>query len=336
MKKQIKEILQKCQENKYPSKQEAKELLKIEEGTKEWYSLLNVANKLSRDKFKGQGEVFGQIGINLKPCPKNCAFCRFSEKWTSFQEEKTLSTKEVIERAKDYEEAGANAVFLMATADHSFDKFIKIGSEVREQISSDLPLVANIDDFGHEGADELLRTGFQGVYHVSRLREGEDTEISPQKREKTLKAIRDSELDLSYCVEPIGPEHTIEEIVEEIFRGKRYEATNHAVMWRVPPEGGPKSELNQISQMGLAKYAATTILVANNEIKAMGVHEATTLPLIAGSNQIYAETGTNPRDNQEDTLRGRGLTVKDCRNILREAELTPRKKPTNVFTGKTT
>ena len=43
---------------------------------------------------------------------------------------------------------------------------------------------------------------------IVRLREGKDTDIPPQRREKTLQAIAESGLDLYYCVEPIGKEHT--------------------------------------------------------------------------------------------------------------------------------
>ena len=83
---------------------------------------------------------------------------------------------------------------------------------------------------------ELLQAGFQGVYHAHRLREGTDTEIPSEDRLRTLAAIRDSALDLGYCVEPIGPEHSHEELVQEMFRGKEYGAVNHAAMWRFPSQ----------------------------------------------------------------------------------------------------
>jgi len=43
-----------------------------------------------------------------------------------------------------------------------------------------------------------------------------------------------------------------------------------------------------------------------DDILAMGVHEAYIPCLLAGANQIYAETGPNPRDKEIDTTKGRG------------------------------
>jgi len=242
-----------------------------------------------------------------------------------------LSLEEVVARAKIFEDAGANAIFLMTTADYPFDRYIEIAGAVREVISPDMPMVANIGDFGPEQAEELLDVGFQGVYHVFRLREGNDTEIDSEVRLRTFNAIRDSDLHLGYCVEPIGPEHTPEELVEEMFRGKEYGAVNHASMWRVPVPGVPLADIGKISGMRLAKAVAVTRIVVGDSIRAMGVHEPRVLALRAGANQIYAETGPNPRDTIEDTSKGIGFSVEACKNMLREAGYTPLEGPTKVF-----
>jgi len=131
---------------------------------------------------------------------------------------------------------------------------------------------------------------------VFRLREGKDIGIDPEVRLQTLKAIRDSDLDLGYCVEPIGAEHSAEELVEEMFQGKEYGAVNHAAMWRVPVPGVPLAKIGKIPGMRLAKAVAVTRIVVGDSIRAMGVHEPRMLALRAGANQIYAETGPNPRD----------------------------------------
>lgn len=222
----------------------------------------------------------------------------------------------------------------MTTADYPFDRYIEITSAVRKILSPNMPMVANIGDFGSEQAEELLNAGFQGVYHVFRLREGKDTEIDTEARLRTLKVIKDSDLVLSYCVEPIGPEHSSEELVEEMFRGKEYGAFNHACMWRVPVQGAPLAKFEKISGMSLTKAVGVTRIVAGNSIRAMGVHEPRVLPLQAGANQIYAETGPNPRDTIEDTSKGIGFSIEACKNILREAGYVPLEGHTKVFQGK--
>ncbi len=330
----IASILNNALSDKEINKEEAIELMKIDNNSYEMYALMSAANTLTVRQFGNRGEVYAQVGINLWPCTKSCAFCAFGEKWQLFNERLEFSIEEVVARSKAFETAGANAIFLMTTADYPFDKYLEIAKAVRQVISPDLPMIANIGDFNSQQAEELLEVGFQGVYHVFRLREGKDTEIDTNLRLSTLKAIKDSDLDLGYCVEPIGPEHTPEELVDEMFRGKECGAINHASMWRVPMPVGPLSHIEKISQVTLTKAVAVTRLVVGDTIRAMGVHEARILPLRAGANQIYAETGPNPRDKVEDTSKGIGFSVDYCKNLLKEAGYTPLEGPTNVFQGR--
>ncbi len=312
---------------------EARTLMSVDVNSDEMYALMATADELTKRQFGNRGEVFAQIGINFWPCPKSCGFCVFGENWGLTKERVELDSEEVVARAKVFEEAGANAIFLMITADYPFDRYFEIAESVRDAISPDLPLVANIGDFGPHEADRLLETGFQGVYHVFRLREERDTEIAIEARVATLEAVSESNLDLSYCVEPIGPEHPPEELVEEMFRGKEYGAVNHACMRRTPIEGTPLAAVGEISEWEMARAVAATRLVAGDTIRAMGVHEPSLLSLRAGANQIYAETGPNPRDTVDDTETGRGRSVQQCRRMLWEAGYTALEGPTSVFRG---
>ncbi|MDQ0285259.1 biotin synthase [Desulfofundulus luciae] len=328
---EIEKILDKALAGEQITRQEAVKLLQVDENSPELYAIMSVANTLTRRHFGDKGEVWAQVGINIWPCPKSCAFCTFGEKWGVFTSRVELSLEEVVSRAKAFEDAGANAIFLMTTADYPFGRFLEIAKAVREVLSPDMPMVANIGDFGPEEAEKLLEAGFQGAYHVFRLREGRDTEIDPKVRLRTLETIRDFGLALAYCVEPIGPEHSPEELVEEMFRGKDYLAASLAAMWRVPVPQTPLYKYGMISQWTLAKAVAVTRIVVGDSIKAMGVHEARILPLRAGANQIYAETGPNPRDVLEDTSKGRGFTVEDCKELLVEAGYTPLEGPSGAF-----
>jgi biotin synthase len=229
----------------------------------------------------------------------------------------------------------------MTTADYPFDRYVEIAEAVRRALSAKMPMVANVGDFGSDKAKDLVGAGFQAVYHVHRLREGKDTGISPEERLQTIGAARDVGLDLSYCVEPIGPEHTPAELVAEMFRGREVNAVNLACMWRVPVPGLPLSKFGRISEVTLAKAVAVTRIVAGDSIKAMGVHEPRILPLIAGANQIYAQTaGFSPRrcpnltdSENAESSKGKGYSVEDCKNLLREAGYVPLEGPTKVFQG---
>jgi biotin synthase len=317
---EIEDVLSKILEKKELKKEDALRLMKVDLHSTEMYTLMAIANGSTRKLFNNFGEVHAQIGINYAPCPRKCKFCVFSVADKSVE----LSLNEVFERAKRFIEEGANAIFLMTTADYDFDRFIKIGMAVREVIPSRMPLVANIGDYGVSEAKELLDAGFTATYHVVRLREGVDTKIDPNDRLKTIKAAKSVGLDLSYCVEPIGPEHTHEEIVDAMFLGKELKPTVMATMRRIPVPGTPLAKFGQITQLEQAKIEAITRLVIGDDILAMGVHEAYIPCLMSGANQIYAETGPNPRDEIVDTTKGRGFSVKSCRILLQEAGFTPR------------
>lgn len=303
------------------------------------YAIMSAANTLTRKQYSNRGEVYGTVGINLWPCAKSCAFCSFGASWNLIESPVELSLQQVVARAKSLEDDGANAIFLMTTADYPFDRYIEMARAVRKTISAKMPMVANTGDFGPEKAKELVAAGFQAVYHVHRIREGKDTGTNPEERLRTIEAARDVGLDLSYCVEPIGPEHAPEELVTEMFRGKQFGAVNLACMWRVPILGLPLSKFGKISELTLAKMVAIARMVAGDSIKAMGVHEPRMLPLIAGANQIYAQTvGFSPRRRPDSTGDARdakmtGYSVEMCRNLLREAGYDPLEGPTKVFQG---
>jgi len=295
--------------------------LDTELGTPEMYQLFAAAESLSRKQWGNRGEIYAQIGINFKRCPGNCTFCAMGNDTVAAAQEVDLSEDEVVRRAREFEVAGAIHVFLMTTADYDFERFLKISAAVRNELSEGVSMVANIGDFGPDEAKALHDVGYRAVYHIHRLREGTDTALDPEKRISTLQAIADSPLELFYCVEPIGPEHTAQELVDEMFRGLEYGVSVAAVMRRVNIPGTPKQPLGEISELELAKICAVTRLVCGNTIRAMGVHEPMKLPLIAGANQIYAETGSNPRDEQTDTSAGRGFSVEDAREMLWQAGL---------------
>ena len=319
----IEHILDKALDRQELSREEALELMKIDERSPEIYALISTGKILSREQFGDVGEVHAQVGINNWPCPKNCKYCFFGEKWGLIKEPTELSPEQVVSRAREFEISGANNIYLMITANYPFERYIEIAKEVRKALSPEMPLSANIGDFGPKEARELEDAGFNGVYHIFRPREGIDTSIDPETRKRTFEAIRDSEFALSSCIEPIGPEHAPEELVTEMFRGKEYKPSVFAVMNRVPVPGTPLAEKGTISALALAKVAAVTMIVLGNTIKCFGLHEPRSIALAAGANAIGAESGSNPRDTAEDTVKGIGLSVEACRGILKSAGYTP-------------
>ncbi len=294
------------------------DLLRIDTESHDFYRLISKSNELSRIKFKNKGIVFTQIGINAEPCSKNCKFCSMGFDHYSLDSEwqKDISTlKKELVNLQQFE---INDLFLMTTGDYSIDKFMEIAKELKPLLKPGQRYVANIGDFDFNTAQKLKKIGFTGVYHINRLREGIDTLIPTEIRERTIEATLNSGLELYYCIEPIGPEHSYEELLVEIKRARDLKISVMAAMRRIPVPGTPLFDLGKITASELTKIVAVTNIVVNPE-RAMNVHEPTQMALLAGVNQLYAEIGANPRDTKSNTETSRGFTPDKAWDMLSES-----------------
>ena len=316
---ELEHILYKALERKALSRQEAAWLIReVDPLSYEMYTLMGAANQITRETSGNRGEIHAQIGVNIAPCPHNCGFCSFATEAGLFKERLEMSPGEVVDCAKRFVAEGANVIYLMTTGKYNFDKLLELSEIVRGSIPAEIPLVANIDDFGLDEAKQLAEVGFQGAYHVVRMGEGRDTRIPPERRLATMRAILEAGLRLAYCVEPIGPEHTIEEIVEKIFIGKEYGVWFSGAMRRIPVTGTPLGKRGALTEVELAKVVAVTRLVMGDSVISNCTHEPNSPSLLAGANLLWAESGSNPRDLKEETNKGRGLTAAQCGQLQRE------------------
>lgn len=312
-------ILRRAMDGEALDREQALALLGIENGSEDFYRLLSAANRLTRSEFNSRGYVFAQIGVNAEPCSKNCRFCSMGATHYAMESQWRKDAGTVVKEVEYLVSQEVDDVFLMTTADYPMDQYIEIAGRARRVVPEGIRLVANVGDFNLATARQLKSAGFTGVYHIRRLREGTDTDIAPEDRIRTLDAIRDAGLELYYCVEPIGPEHEYEELVEEMIRARDYGVNVMAVMRRVPVKGTPLYDKGQISALELTKIAAAARLVSK-PARAMNAHEVTPMTLLAGVNQLYAEYGANPRDNESNTEKGRAYSVDRIRQLLSDAE----------------
>ncbi len=315
----INEILEKAKQGITLNKRDALTLLEVDQASPLFYQIIATANELTRQRYKNQGYIFAQIGLNAEPCSKNCKFCSLGSTHYVADSQWKKSEEAIYQEIQQFVEHGVDDIFLMITADYDMEEFIHILSEARKLIPEHIRLVVNMGDFDRHIGTRLKEIGVTGVYHIHRLREGIDTDIQPEVRMATLDVIKEVGLELYYCVEPIGPEHTYDEIADEMIRARDYGVSVMAVMRRVPVTGTPLSEKGQISSLELTKIAAVARLVSE-PTRAMNAHEVTPMSLIAGVNQLYAEYGANPRDINTHTEEGRGYGVNHIKALLTDAE----------------
>jgi biotin synthase len=318
------EILAKGQSGSGLSKDECKNLLSFNENSLLASLIRAVADYFSRTRLNNAGVILGQIGVDIAPCEGGCKFCVFGEGHTKFQNYR-ISDEELVEKIEDFTKFGdLYGLFLMTM--HKYDKELLLHTVdlAKRTIPSTTQLWINVGDTDYDDLVELKKAGVRGCYHVCRLREGIDTNLKPETRMQTMKNMLSAGLEVYTCCEPIGPEHSIEELVDNFFIGIDLGCIQHACMRRVPVEGSPLEDKGMITELRLAQCCAVLSLTAPKvkDFKFMSIHEPNAAGLLSGANLITAESGGNPRDTSRDTKEKRGWTMSRCRKLLWESGFT--------------
>ncbi len=317
----LQNLLSRTMAGSAPTRDDCVYMLSFEDTSVEAGVIRAVANTVSRKRFNNEAIILGQMGIETFACPANCRFCVFGEGHTKFPDTE-MSIEEIIERAETFcSGKDLYALFLMTMHEFEIDRLLDIVKNVRKAIDSRTKIVVNIGDFDENQARELHKAGVNGAYHVCRLREGTDTDLDPDDRKKTFQVIKNSGLEFYYCCEPIGPEHTAEELVDQLFLGVEYGCFQHAAMRRVFLPDSPLSGHGQISELRLGQILAVVVLASLGCVTTdnIAVHEPNLIGLTSGANVIYTESGANPRDEATDTSKKRGLDVAGARKMFYEA-----------------
>ena len=294
------------------------------------YQLLASADRVSKQQFGFKAENHFQVGLNVEPCPLDCLFCSLTPTAGIFTEKTEFPLEQVIAWAKEAERHQADALYLMTTANYPFEKLLDMGRTLSHEVTT--PLVANTRDINHREGEKLLEAGFVGAYHAVRLGEGRDTPLNRDNRIATIKVLGDVGLGWANCIEPVGPEHSTDEIVDLMLLARDNGAMFSGVMRRVNFPGSPLSRLGIISELEMARLVAVSRLVMGNIPKAHCTHEPHSASLLAGANLFFPEVGSSPRDGIDDTGKGRGHGIEDCRRIQREMHLDPM-LPSNCFSA---
>lgn len=330
----LRDILDAALVGRAPNRNDCRHLLGFDAHSLEAETLRATADAISRQRFGNAGLMLGQIGIHMAPCDGGCAFCAFAKPHTTIRES-TLSIEESIQRANAFSRGGVAGIFIMTMHRFGFDWFLDYVSEMRKHIPAETQLLANVGDMSVEQMGSLKAAGMTGAYHVVRLGEGRDTHLTPVQRLRTIERIRAAGLDWYNSCEPAGPEHTPEEIVDQIFMGLELGPCQHAVMRRFPVPGSPLFHHGRLPLARLAQVVAVVALATLEipTVRSIAVHESNVLGLTSGANALYPEAG-EPQDvpaaRDDDPAskegfssalwrRSREITTADCRNMFAEA-----------------
>jgi biotin synthase len=324
-------IIDKAADGEPITAEEIELLLKISPHTDQAGLVLGAADEINRAASNGVAEIHAQIGLNVAPCPMNCSFCAFAAKNEVFAERTELPVEQVIEMGLRAEREGANAIFIMATGDYPFSRFTEVSSELRDKLNPDTTMIANVGDFNAAQARRIKDAGYTGIYHAVRMGEGETTRIPPETRLRTVVAAQEAGLLVGTCVEPVGPEHGIDEIVEKTLIGRDMNPRFSGAMRRIPIPGSELERHGMLTEYEMAYLVAVVRLAMGRQVRGNCTHEPNILGASSGANLFWAEVGANPRDTEEETSAGRGLDVRTCVEMFKEADFKVLEGPSRIF-----
>jgi len=324
-------IIEKSLQGEVISPEEIAFLFKVPLFSERSAKIIAASRRKSETASDGVAEVHAQVGLNIALCPKNCAFCAFAEKNKIFATASELTAEQAVAAALQFEQDGANAVYVMATADYPFAKYVEMSREIRKSLKAETVLVANVGDFDVRQAGLLKDIGYSGIYHAVRLGEGRLTSIPMEQRLRTMRNARDVGLTVGTCVEPVGPEHSIEELVEKTVITREASPCFSGAARRIPIPGTDLAPHGMVSEARMAHILAVVRLAVGFDVPGNCTHEPNVIGATAGANLLWAESGSNPRDTEEKTEGKRGMTVQDCMKVFREAEWRVLQGPSRFY-----
>lgn len=301
------------------SRDEVLRLLALAPDSEEAAYLGRAAREVAHIVAGNEGRVWSAIGIDCRPCSMNCGFCAFGEKWGLIAEPHEWDDEAVIKAARAFVDEGASWVTLRTTEFYGLNRLCALAKKVRGAVPGDYGLVVNTGEFGPVEAQAMPASGIDVVYHSLRLGEGRATCFRPEDRKATLAAVRDSDLKLAHLVEPVGPEHTDEEIADVLMEALSNGAALSGAMARINVKGTPFESHAPLPDRRLAQIVAITRICGGVNVPDICVHPPCKEALEWGANVVVVETGAVPRNDAECSAEWQGFTVADAKRLFRDA-----------------
>lgn len=294
-------------------------MLELDPASSEVDYLKEQATRVAKAASKGRGGLSGAIGVDMCSCDMNCRFCSFGTEWGLVKDERKYTKDEILELARAYVSEGVTTLTLRSTEFYDLSVLTEWLADIRKSAPGDYAINLNVGEMDAAMAEAAYQAGATSAYHVVRLREGTDTPFSPAVRERTARAIADSPLRYGTCVEPIGIEHTNEELADKVVYNMSLRPYGMGVMFRVNVPGTPFEGYADIPTQRKLQILAATRIAVGTQIRCMGMHPALPESLYAGGNSFTLELGANPRDVEFNDREWRGFTGDDARRLLEEA-----------------
>lgn len=315
----IDECKAKCLAGEALSRAEIISLLGVEIGSADDEYLRSAAREAAAKIAGGRGYIWCAVGMDYAPCTMNCKFCSFGEKWGIVREPRHVEQKEIFSHVRQYAENGAAYVILRTTEFYDLDRLLGFIPEIRTKIPGGYAIVLNTGELDAAAAAKAKAAGVYGVYHALRLREGTDTPFDPAERVATMKNVSALGMTLISLVEPLGCEHTDEEIADCFLNAVGCGVKICGAMARFPVEGTPFGSAPRVSDARSAHVVAALRLSGGSQVRDICVHKATPEALESGANVMVVESGAIPRDSDFSEKDWAGVDMARAREMLAAA-----------------
>ncbi len=327
----VRDILDKALHGAELFPEEVGELMNAPLSSPEAEQIRNTAYLKSVSAGEETAEIHLRIELDASPCLTNCRFCPFATEHNLIKKRSELSLKKAVAQAVQGVTEGANALVLVCTGAYPFAQFVEAATEIRDHTPRGTVLIAHMGDLSKKQAQDLRRAGFLGFYHAIRLREGRDTDISIDRRRATLRYAEDAGLLLGTGVEPVGDEHTADELVERTMWTNIINPVYSGAVARLNPPGSEFAKRGAVSEARLCHLLAVIRLALNYDVPGLYTDAPSLNRCRAGANLLWAEP-----DGHTPTMRRmfgahRNRTIADCRRVLTKAGWKLLEGPSRIF-----
>ena len=307
-------VIDRCIRRLPVTKEDRRFLLSFAEDSEESSYIMSCADRFVRDSCDNTGEIGVQIGVIVGPCYANCGFCNFAYTTTDV-EDYTMGDEELTRYLKKVTSDGlVSSVSLMTIHNFDFDDYLHLVDVARSVLPDDVRICSNTGDLEPHEARDLAKAGVTSAYHALRLGESIDNSLEPMGRDDTIKNLVHAGIKVAAGVEPIGPEHSVDEICSSFEHAMDMGCWCCSASPRVPVPGTRMFGLSSITDRRLKQIRAALLLsstsLKNTEFGFYG-------GFYGGLNRFYGEYSNSPKDVEELSEKGMSHTVRWALDSLR-------------------
>ena len=297
------------------SREDCRYLLSFEEFSPEAIFERDLFKRFFREHCENTAGIGAQIGVYTGPCSGNCGFCNFG---VSHTHSKTYEMpddvlKRYLEKCVEFGDVGE--VSLMTNHDCPNDKLVRYIGLARDFLPKEVKIMVNTGDRTPEECRELKKAGAENAYHVLRMGEGKDTDLNPKDRIQTMRNLKEAGFNLATCTEPVGSEHSIDDVINNFFGGIEGGCDCGYVALRMPVFGTP---LGGVPTLSIKRYHQIQAVLGLATAWHPGGKKVTgwDTGYFTGLNTLSAEFAGSPRDSGEFSEKSVGHTLEWCRRTL--------------------